>query len=390
MSQRKQRALISISSASISLVLFILYAANCGESSESSYQPIGECSPQLDDGDPCTDDTCEDGVNRHTPLPDGLLCKLGKNGGHCEQGTCKLSCLSTPSGCSCDETTADCPMPTDCMGWSCDNNNICKSEPKTDMPTPQQILGDCQVVLCTADGGMMAKNDNEDRPPSTNPCRRGTCTEGQPGEEPISEGKPCENGVSGVCNSAGECVSCFVATNVGCPQGEVCYETGTAPAVTLVCTHCADGVQNGDETDVDCGGHCSISKKCEVGHGCKLASDCGAPSSGCVAEVCCNSTLCTDLCSGCQAGSGACVALPPGASDARCLPEQVCTGVKTCAELRHAGEPCVSAGDCINVTCEGSPKTCVKSKTGDRCIDTSDCVDQMPALMCDKLTHTCK
>jgi hypothetical protein len=37
---------------------------------------------------------------------------------------------------------------------------------------------------------------------------------------------------------------------------------------------CTDGVQNGNETGVDCGGPCSPAKKCGVGAGCSAATDC--------------------------------------------------------------------------------------------------------------------
>src|SRR5690242_2058603 len=44
---------------------------------------------------------------------------------------------------------------------------------------------------------------------------------------------------------------------------------GTGGVGTPTCT---DGVKNGDETDVDCGGSCS--NKCAVGKGCGTATDC--------------------------------------------------------------------------------------------------------------------
>lgn len=45
---------------------------------------------------------------------------------------------------------------------------------------------------------------------------------------------------------------------------------------------CDDGIHNGDETDVDCGGSCP--SRCTLGEGCGEGSDCG--SGVCKAGVC--------------------------------------------------------------------------------------------------------
>jgi hypothetical protein len=384
MSHRKQRALVSLSSASISLILVILYVASCGEPLQDLIQSIGECPSPLDDGNPCTDDTCQDGAIRHAPLPDGELCKFNKNGGQCEQGVCKLSCLSVPSGCVCDDTT-DCPIATDCMvEWRCERN-LCMEIGDSPVDSGSQKTGDCEQLVVTPDGKMKACRDDKDRPTAMDACKRGICTDVGKGEEVIAEGEPCENGVNGVCTSAGECVRCIAATNAGCMPGQVCYDTGAVPNV-VQCSTCPDGLRNGDETDLDCGGHCP--KKCGAGQGCKLASDCSDPSLGCAAEVCCQSADCTEPCQGCKAGSGACVALPLGASDKRCAPDQVCNGTAACVKLLHAGEGCTNGSDCINGLCLGptGSKTCAKSSAGAACIDTKDCAN---TLMCNDLTHQC-
>jgi hypothetical protein len=383
MSHRKQRALVSLSSASISLILVILYVASCGEPLQDLIQSIGECPSPLDDGNPCTDDTCQDGAIRHAPLPDGELCKFNKNGGQCEQGVCKLSCLSMPSGCVCDDTT-DCPIATDCMvEWRCERN-LCMEIGDSPVDSGSQKPGDCEQLVVTPDGKMKACRDDKDRPTAMDACKRGICTDVGKGEEVIAEGEPCENGVNGVCTSAGECVSCIAATNAGCLPGQVCYETGAVPNVAVQCTSCADSTPNGDETDIDCGGHCP--KKCGPGQACKLASDCSTTSSGCVAGVCCTSTPCTDVCKGCQVGSGTCVVLPLGAPDARCPVDQVCNGSANCDAFRHAGQSCATDSDCISFTCAGTPTTCTKSNGDEACIDTSDCVSP---LTCNDLTHKC-
>jgi hypothetical protein len=59
-----------------------------------------------------------------------------------------------------------------------------------------------------------------------------------------------------------------------CPAGYVCSGTLCVP-------HCGDGVQNGDEIDVDCGGSCG---GCQVGQTCWIHADCA--SGNCFYGIC--------------------------------------------------------------------------------------------------------
>ncbi len=63
-------------------------------------------------------------------------------------------------------------------------------------------------------------------------------------------------------------------------QGGRCSDDGTGPACLSDGT-CSDGVQNQDETGVDCGGHCD---PCPIGEGCVDDSDCG--SGACSNGIC--------------------------------------------------------------------------------------------------------
>ena len=47
---------------------------------------------------------------------------------------------------------------------------------------------------------------------------------------------------------------------------------------------CDDGIMNGNETDVDCGGNCSADKKCNDGMRCNSRFDCN--SSVCMLNIC--------------------------------------------------------------------------------------------------------
>ena len=97
---------------------------------------------------------------------------------------------------------------------------------------------------------------------------------------------------------------------------------------------CSDGVQNGDETDVDCGGACGPT--CEVGEGCMGGGDC--ISMMCDGSVCIPDPGCSDGVVG------------PGETDVDC--GGVCG--PTCAN----DFVCVDDGDCLSGYCDGATDTC--------------------------------
>lgn len=71
------------------------------------------------------------------------------------------------------------------------------------------------------------------------------------------------------------------------------------------CTDCpppspTDGVKNGDESDVDCGG--AIAPRCAAGKGCNAGTDC--TSGACPAGVCSESPSCAKKAGGATCGSG--------------------------------------------------------------------------------------
>ena len=88
---------------------------------------------------------------------------------------------------------------------------------------------------------------------------------------------PCEDGK--LCNRGGDCEShvCRPASLVACILARDCHGT-CAPA------SCDDYVQNGGETDLNCGGVCP--SRCEPGQGCATGGDC--TSGVCTGQVCQN------------------------------------------------------------------------------------------------------
>src|SRR5690606_31880830 len=90
----------------------------------------------------------------------------------------------------------------------------------------------------------------------------------------------CEDGV---LNGDETDVDCGGTKCAPCPTGKHCAtgadcDNGVCVSGLCVSGSCTDGVLNGDEADVDCGGACS---PCEADQLCSSSEDCG--SGACVA-----------------------------------------------------------------------------------------------------------
>lgn len=92
----------------------------------------------------------------------------------------------------------------------------------------------------------------------------------------------CDNGLDDDCNGLIDtddpACQCFAWA---CPQGFVC-DGWSGLCFPEVPQHCGDGVQSGDESDVDCGGSCAT--LCTAGQHCYGGWDCA--SGICVNDIC--------------------------------------------------------------------------------------------------------
>ena len=143
-----------------------------------------------------------------------------------------------------------------------------------------------------------------DCPTPSTPCLGSVCDDGCCSTSEVAKGTPCaedggSDGGGTVCNGGGLCVppSCADGildgeeTDVDC-GGPMCTACGTgkmcngedANCQSHVCTNacqastCTDGVQNGNETDIDCGGlgymGAPACPPCNPGKKCNLPGDC--------------------------------------------------------------------------------------------------------------------
>ena len=123
--------------------------------------------------------------------------------------------------------------------------------------------------------------------------------------------------------------------------GQFCYQGS--------CVSCTDGIQNGGETDVDCGGGCG---PCIISKRCSSIDDCD--SGFCAGGVCCNET-CDGVCIRCDVpGSlGICSFVPEGQTQDN--PQYMCEGSSACdgkgACKKLAAESCAAGIECMSGKC---------------------------------------
>jgi hypothetical protein len=123
------------------------------------------------------------------------------------------------------------------------------------------------------------------------------------------------------------CTRC--ADGALCNIGDDCA-SGSCSAGRCVSLSCSDGIQNGTETAIDCGGADADCPRCGLGATCAAGSDCGSQS--------CNGGRCTSCSDGIQNGNE--TAVDCGGADPAC---------SRCAP----GGRCQADQDCTSGACEG-------------------------------------
>jgi hypothetical protein len=146
----------------------------------------------------------------------------------------------------------------------------------------------------------------------------------------------------------------------------------TTTTTTTAPPNCVDGIKNGTETDIDCGGSCP---PCADGKMCAMGSNC--QSGVCSAEVC-QPTVCND---GIKNGNETDVDC--GGSCPGCANGQMCGGGSDCLSGVCAGGTCqapscsdlVKNGSETDVDCGGG--TCPTCQLGKMCAVNSDCASNV-------------
>jgi hypothetical protein len=307
----------------------------------------------------CAVPTCTDGVQNGqetaldcggpscNPCPVGQTCESGDD---CESSVCNESGRCAAPTCIDGETNGT-ETDRDCGGQQspscprCTSGRFCN------------VGSDCDSGVCDQFGQ----------------CAQPTCEDGvRNGTETATDCggrcEPCGNGQA--CNEGRDCLS-FVC------QGGTCQPSG-----------CTDGTQNGSETDNDCGG--PTCPGCVSGRSCLQNSDCqsnlceiqqGQLVGRCARSACDDGVrngLESDVdcggpdCPACTAGDscnapGDCASFVcQGSSNPSCQPATCSDGVKnadetdvdcggsTCREC-GLGDGCMMDEDCTTGICDGGP-----------------------------------
>jgi len=219
----------------------------------------------------------------------------------------------------------DCPgADTECSQRSCEMGACGVVFANAGTKVSAQVTGDCQQVVCDGMGDTTTEIDDSDTPNDGKECTTDSCSMGNPVYTPVAESTACTQGGK-VCNSAGVCVECV--------KGSDCMSGVCDPTFVCAPPGCTDGVKNGDESDVDCGG--TTCSPCPSGKACSVATDCKGGI--CTGQVCAPS--CTDT------------ELNNGESDVDC-------GGPNCPKCDY-GKTCTIGSDCDTGNCQGMSCACV-------------------------------
>jgi plastocyanin len=208
------------------------------------------------DGNQCTSDVCNAGIASNPPVGSGGACS--QNGGAvCNGAGACVQCL----------VATTCPgMDTDCQTRTCTLSVCGTSNAPAGTLTSMQTPGDCRANECNGAGGVVSANLNTDVPVDSIQCTSDICTAGTPSNPPLAAGSNCNQMGGTVCNGASVCVQCVMNADCVALTGGACsMNVCQAPS-------CTDNIQNGTETDTDCGGACP--SDCGIGDSCLVNGDC--------------------------------------------------------------------------------------------------------------------
>ncbi len=230
----------------------------------------------------------------------------------------------------------ECPgQDTDCQARTCINGACGISHAPAGTLAGPQPKDTCRKVVCDGAGALMIADDDANVPVDANPCTADVCTQGVPSNPFQKPGAACNENGGTQCDATGHCVQCLDAKD--CPSG-ACQINQCAPP------YCGDGLENGTETDVDCGGLCPL--KCAIAAACDADVDCG--SGLCVGKKCLPSSCQDKQKNGTESDVDCGGLCGPG-----CGPGQACKSKSDCSTSVCTGGVCV-APDCGDGVKNGS------------------------------------
>jgi len=303
--------------------------------------------------------SCNDG-DCVTPPPnfcDGDIAWSFLPFGACDGATCNYS----PSSSTCEFgcTNGSCDDPPDL----CEDVDCSAPAPACDGDTVVTIESDGR---CNPDTGQceFTDIDVDDCAPAGEICVRT-----DRGPECFLPAEHCSDGIR---NGGESDIDCGGPDCRGCRPGAVCFEesdcnTSVCEGGTCVSASCTDSVRNGNETDRDCGGSC---RPCRDSLRCNRGADC---SSGVCTVGLCTPATCVD---GVRNGSESDVDC--GGNCEPCERGSACNRPTDCDSRSCRGDRCrapacddlVVNGDETDIDCGGECNRCAE---GFRCSTDDEC-----------------
>ena len=328
---------------------------NCGTNTDcmSNSCTLKKCGPptcvdKAKNGDE-TDVDCGGGCK--TKCDDGKKCLVNED---CASKGCGKDFLCSPcANMMKDNAETD----TDCGGGTC--------APCVEMKQCK-VNSDCATMVCTGGVCNGCGNTIKDGKESDVNCGGPDCSKCVDGKTCMAATDCASNGcLNGLCSLCGNGVQDLGESDVDCggtanpsmeicprcDNGKVCVTTadcknGTC-GVTFRCGSCGDGLLNGDESDVDCGGTCPT--KCPEAKICNGDTDC-------------QQGICLKMATSSTSGAGGAGGAPNVDAGVTFGPQGVCN---TCTDGVKSGMLETDV-DCGGTSC---PK-CLKSK---QCKINLDC-----------------
>jgi cysteine-rich repeat protein len=259
-------------------------------------------------------------------------------------------------------TPADCPGADDeCRARTCEDGACGVHYAPANKLTSAQTASDCRRNVCDGQGNTVSVDDDLDVLVDGDPCSSDVCVAGTPANPPAPAATVCAAGGGHFCDGNGACVECLVGGD--CTSG-ICMSS------TCVAATCGDGVQNGEETDLDCGGPACV--KCADLLSCGFGSDC---QSGICKNGKCKVPACNDMVDNGQETDVDC----GGPACPKCATGEGCSVNSDCLSDLCSGTTClpscsdlVKNGNETDVDC-GGPQ-CPQCGTSKICLGPSDCV----------------
>lgn len=191
-------------------------AGQCGTSNVANGtpvadQPVGDCLEVVcdgagatmtvlndsdlppDDGNECTNTTCEGGSVTYLPEPAGTVCQGTQV---CDGTGFCVECLGDQD---CDPSGFEC-VSSVCLGGACGFSYTGSGQ-----PTSVQTSGDCLVNVCDGMGGITSVADDMDTPNDGNECTADVCGMGVASNPPLMPGAPCMQNGGTACDGMGTC-----------------------------------------------------------------------------------------------------------------------------------------------------------------------------------------